>query len=323
MATWINGSSRKDEACSTLNSPAQSINELRQGFLQLSFAIFRLARRAIHTAVSFLNSLFCISLGGPLMKVHLALATLFLTHAVWNHSAFAVVDFESAPGGGPPADDAAITGPYTDSGVQITFGFDQDSNGSVETPAIFEQAGTFQGEGMNIGFVGSDDGITTVADTADTGFGGQLGNWFLRGSTFGTPFGRFVIQYSSSFLVTAAGGEIWDIDGQVPLGTLTEQYKVEAFDSANNSLAVQLSPVGVLTSTIAPLDGRPWVFSFSGLTAGIDHIDITFVGTKPSGIGLAFNNFYPTTAPVPEPTGLLILASGGCGIVLRRVPRSA
>ena len=257
------------------------------------------------------------------MKVHLALATLFLALSAWSSTAFAIIDFESAPGGGPPTDDGPILGSYTDSGVQITFGFDGDSNGSVETPAIFEEAGTFQGEGMNIGFVGSDDGITTVADTADTGFSGQLGKWFLRGSTFGTPFGRFVIQYSSPFPVTAAGGEIWDIDGQVPLGTFNERYKVEAFDSANNSLAVQFSPIGSLTSTIAPLDGRPWVFSFSGLTAGIDHIDITFVGTKPSGIGLAFNNFYPTTAPVPEPTSLLILAFGGCGIVSRRVPRFA
>jgi hypothetical protein len=227
-------------------------------------------------------------------------------------SALAVITFETTPLGGTPTDDAPIAGTYTDSGVQITFGFDGDSNGSVETPAIFEQAGTYQGEGMNVGFVASNDGITNVADTADIGFGGQLGNWFLRGSTFGAPFGRFVIQYSSPFPVTAAGGEIWDIDGQIPLGTFTERYKVEAFDSANNSLAVQYSPIGSLTSTIAPLDGRPWVFSFSGLTAGIDRIDITFVGTKPDGIGLAFNNFYPVTAPVPEPAVVGLLAAAGC-----------
>jgi hypothetical protein len=257
------------------------------------------------------------------MKTSPALVTLTLTLAVWSNSALAIIDFETAPGGGSPTDDGQILGPYTDSGVQITFGFDEDNNGSVETPATFERAGTFQGENPNIGFVGSDDGITTVPDTADTGFGGQLGNWFLRGSTFGTPFGRFVIQYSSSFPVTAAGGEIWDIDGQIPLGSFTERYKVEAFDSANNSLAVQYSPVGSLTSTIAPLDGRPWVFSFSGLS-DIDRIDITFVGTKPEGIGLAFNNFYPTTAPVPEPSALSISAMLGLtwfAVRKRRTPR--
>src|SRR5688572_18063171 len=184
MATWINGSSRKDEACSTLNSPAQSINELRQGFLQLSFAIFRLARgetyRRVFSQLAFLH----LFLGGPLMKVHLALATLFLTHAVWNHSAFAVVDFETAPGGGPPADDLAIIAPYTDSGVQLLFGFDVDSNGSIDAafPPRLERIGTFTGEGMNIGFQGS-----SGTDTADPIDASHLGGWFLRSSTFGMP----------------------------------------------------------------------------------------------------------------------------------------
>ena len=85
------------------------------------------------------------------MKIHLAVATLFLTLAVWNRPAFAVVDFESAPGGGPPSDDMAITAPYTDSGVQLSFGFDVDSNGSIDAafPPRLEQVGTFTGEGMN------------------------------------------------------------------------------------------------------------------------------------------------------------------------------
>jgi hypothetical protein len=63
--------------------------------------------------------------------------------------------------------------------------------------------------------------------------------------------------------------------------------------------------LGVLTSAVAPLDGKPWVFSFSGLSAGIAKITIDFTGTKPAGIGLAFNNFNPTG--VPEPASIVVL----------------
>jgi len=44
----------------------------------------------------------------------------------------------------------------------------------------------------------------------------------------------------------------------------------------------------VLTSAIAPLDGQPWVFFFTGLSAGIAKITIDFTGTKPAGIGQLF-----------------------------------
>jgi hypothetical protein len=196
--------------------------------------------------------------------------------------------------------------PFTDGAVQISFGFDSDGVGGVDSPARFERIGTFMGEGTNIGFQGS-----FGTDTADPPQAGFLGGWFLRSSSMGMPFGTFVIQYTSSIPVTAASGEIWDIDGQeVQGGTVTEQYRVEAFDSSNNSLGVLFSPIGVLPSNVAPLDGRRWVFSFSGLSADLDHIHITFVGTKTMGIGLAFNNFHPTTA-VPEPSALAISAMLG------------
>jgi hypothetical protein len=58
------------------------------------------------------------------------------------------------------------------------------------------------------------------------------------------------------------------------------------------------------------------MFAFSGLSAGIDHIEITFIGTKPAGIGLAFNNFYPTT--VPEPAAGMVLMVCVAGLNRRR-----
>jgi hypothetical protein len=225
-----------------------------------------------------------------------------------------LIDFETDPLGLTPIDDNPlfIATPYTFGSLQIGFGFDTDSNGSVESPARFEQAGLqpLSVEPPNSGFEGS-----TGRDTADPGFGGQLGGYFLRGPMGGANFGRFVIQYSSPTPVTAASGEIWDIDGTrtSPDQTQwsTERYTVSAYDSSNNLLTAPiLSPVGNLATPLAALDGQPWVFAFSGLTAGIDHIVITFSGTKTAGIGLAFNNFYPTTVPEPG-AAALALAGGG------------
>ena len=41
------------------------------------------------------------------------------------------------------------------------------------------------------------------------------------------------------------------------------------------------------------LDSKPWIFGFSGLS-DITKIEISFIGSKEKGIGLAFNNFSPT-----------------------------
>jgi hypothetical protein len=235
----------------------------------------------------------------------------------------ALIDFETTPSGGTPADDGVLSAltPYTLGGVQVSFGFDDNSDGIVDTGdanldgipdgyARFEQAGTFPGE-TDAGFSGS-----VAVDTADPGFAGQLGNWFLRSPNPGSDFGQFIITYvSTSAPVTAASGEIWDIDGVAQMGIgLTEEYTVRAYDAIGNLLATQVSPLGTLPTPVAPLDGRPWQFSFSGLTAGIDHIIIDFTGTKPGGIGLAFNNFYPTSVPEPGCLTLVAMAMGGLSL---------
>lgn len=213
------------------------------------------------------------------------------------------VSFETTPAGGTPVDDSALPmgTPYVFAGpLSINFGFDSDSNGTVDTDAVFEQVAGPQSE-PNIGFVGS-NGI----DIPDAGLFGQLGTWFLRSSTSGSNFGKLVIQYTTALTVTSASGEIWDIDGDPPD---TEQYRVQAFDSSDALLGTIDSPVGSLPTLTAPLDGQPWQFVFSGLSGSIDHIEISFIGTKTSGIGLAFNNFYPTTVPEPG-MGLLLLCAG-------------
>ena len=52
------------------------------------------------------------------------------------------------------------------------------------------------------------------------------------------------------------------------------------------------------------------MFSFSGLPSGVDKVRITFIGTKTSGLGLAFNNFSPDTAAVLEPTTMALAILG-------------
>lgn len=219
------------------------------------------------------------------------------------------ITFETTPAGIAPVDDAALPmgTPYTFPGLSINFGFDSDSNGTVDTDAVFEQVAGPQSE-PNIGFVGSNG-----FDIPDAGYFGQLGTWFLRSSTSGSNFGKLVIKYTTALTVTSASGEIWDIDGEPPD---TEQYRVQAFDSSNVLLGTIDSPVGTLPTLTAPLDGQPWQFVFSGLSGSIDHIEISFTGTKTGGIGLAFNNFYPTTVPEPGMGALLL---GAWPLISRRV----
>ena len=131
-------------------------------------------------------------------KTRSACAAIVALMCVARFSSAQSVTFETTPAGGIPVDDAALPmgTPYVFPGLSINFGFDLDSNGTVETDAIFEQVAGPQSE-PNIGFVGS-NGI----DIPDAGFFGQLGTWFLRSSTSGSNFGKLVIKYTTALTVT-------------------------------------------------------------------------------------------------------------------------
>jgi hypothetical protein len=75
-------------------------------------------------------------------------------------------------------------------------------------------------------------------------------------------------------------------------------------------LASVLSPTGI--TALLPNDAAPWTFAFTALPPGLANVRISFIGTKTSGVGLAFNNFNPTSAetPVPLPGAGLLLGSG-------------
>lgn len=209
------------------------------------------------------------------------------------------IGFETTPAGLTPVDNAPLSTPYTTEGV--TLDFDMVVSGLPVDP-VFEQVGDYQGD-PGFAFVNASLPMP-MRDTAAPGFENQLGSWFIRPPALGTSPMMLIITYTSvSGPVTAASGEIWDIDAVDE--TATERWQVQAFDGSSTLLGTLLSPEGI--SPTAPLDGQPWTFMFTGLS-DIRRIELSFVGTRTSGIGLAFNNFSPVTA-IPEPASLVMLCT--------------
>lgn len=147
-----------------------------------------------------------------------------------------------------------------------------------------------------------------------------LGNWLLR--TDGQlasrgPSGQFgggifmKILYNN--LVTGASGQIWDIDGHGK--NATEQWEVLAFNGTN-LVGMDTSPMGN-SGGPESLNALPWAFSLGSAT-GFDRIEFKFIGTKKSGIGLAFDNFNATSAQlvaVPAPASSIWLFGFGLGLL--------
>ena len=205
-----------------------------------------------------------------------------------------VIDFENTPNGTLPVDNSSLSDSYYFEDLSVQFFFDVNGNNvydsEIDELPVFEQVGSSDDVR---GFLGS-----TGNDTPDTGFESYLGDYFLRqspGDKFGNVPAPLIVDYNTSLSILALSGEIWDIDGTTG-GTGTEQWLVEVLDGSGNVLASTKSPLGSLGSYSAELDGRPWTFNFTELPSGVDKVKLTFIGGKTSGIGLAFNNFRPTTA---------------------------
>jgi hypothetical protein len=212
-----------------------------------------------------------------------------------------LIDFENTALGGLPTDNGTIefSDAFMADSVAVRFGFDSNSDGILDTKAVFEQVGNVD-TGGDTGFWG----FGSDKDTAAPGFTSLLGDFFLRQNEPYKPFGIFTILYDATNPVTEASGEIWDIDG----GKYTERFLVKAFNGSTLLDSIE-SPLGIDNS----LDGKPWIFGFSGLT-NITKIEITFTGSKKRGIGLAFNNFSPTedispVVNVPEPATISLFVA--------------
>ncbi len=241
-----------------------------------------------------------------------ALIGLLILGFLSSHASGQLIDFESTPAGAIPVDDAFLVAPYNlTGGGTVRFFFDVNPNNEfdagVDDLPVFEKSGDADPNG------GFSNDATGIPDTANGGLGGQLGDFFLRQRQPGSPPPPFIIDYNTATPINGLHGEIWDIDG-APGNT--EGWKVEVLDSLNNVLTFQFSPPG---NSLA-LDGLPWDFVFTGLPGGVDKLRITFMGTKATGLGLAFNNFDPLNAP--EPGSALAAGCGAIVVLRRRIYRS-
>jgi len=228
-----------------------------------------------------------------------------------------LINFETTASGAPPTDNGIINvgDAFMADDVSVSFGFDTTGDGNVDCHGVFEEIGGGR-ENRNSGFMSS---YGDKYDRAATGFAPLLGRFFLRQEDAYEPFGTFHITYDAENPVTSASGEIWDIDGH---NNNTERFFVEAFNGTE-SLASMFSPLGSNHGRNS-LDGKPWAFGFHDLS-DITRIEITFTGSKDSGIGLAFNNFSPIEDvseqinSVPEPSTLAIFLLGIMGVASRRL----
>jgi len=254
-----------------------------------------------------------LRIGRPHFTLAVAAALLAATTASAN-----IITFETRADGSTPLDDETIplgSGYTTNDGVTVTFGFDTNSDGVADLAAAYEDTldkpafGT--GAEPEFGYCSSNYGSFPCAtDQAAPGYETQLGDFFIRASGAQTDWGSFIIQYDAPNAVTAASGEIWDID-RGNLGW--EKFHVAAYDGEGNLLETQTSPQGMFEHNPATLDAKPWAWTFSGLS-DIDKIVFTrdtSPGAK-SYFPLGFNNFNPTSNGlfVPEPSPALLLALG-------------
>jgi hypothetical protein len=211
-----------------------------------------------------------------------------------------LITFESNAAGNTPVDNEVIqlSDVFTIDGVDVRFGFDSNNNGIVNKEAVFERADNTDVDNKT-GFLGK-----LGRDTAARGFETQLGDFFIRQAKSYRSFGIFTILYDSVDPVTAASGEIWDIDGRIGK---TERFLVEAYN-VDDLVGYMTSPLGKDST----LDAKPWSFGFNGLS-DITKIEISFIGQKTKGIGLAFNNFSPIrnvslSTSVPEPSTISLFS---------------
>lgn len=179
-------------------------------------------------------------------------------------------------------------------------------------------------------------------DSAAPAYQSQLKRWFLTDDQPGVVevFHPLLITYNSP--VSAASGQIWDIDGTPSQGL--EAWKIQALDQFGNVLPGDVSLVATLGTNGNPPgslppypgDGVPTTWSFDyGQQAIIKSIRISYLDRIPDpdnpgqtiptkrNVGLAFDNFNTNTPSqsVPEPSsaiGVLALGAFGVGSWLKR-----
>lgn len=232
------------------------------------------------------------------MKTFLTLLAVVLAG---SNAHAGLIDFED--GGLLGGDDAAITDAYLQSyGVSITATAGKNDNKAAPTPLTLEGASA---DGTDAFLI---DAWNWGADTSG------LGDYFLKVGTGDLPHWRdrsfnMSIQYNAE--VSAASGEIWDIDG-------SEQYSVVGYDANGNVVASVDSPEG-------GFDGAAWTWSLDAIAGDtISSVEIDLIGNGRLR-GFAFDNFdftlattNLTTATVPIPAAFPLGCLGLLGVMLHR-----
>lgn len=205
------------------------------------------------------------------------------------------------PNGSLASDNLVITTQYQEQ-YGVSFGFDADGDLNIDPGSSLRLENTANSNGDWAYW--SSDGATKY-NTAAPGYEDQLGDWFLTNDRTQAGSNSILIEYDNS--VTAASGEIWDIDGRS--NGNGEQWLVSAYDENGNLIGSAESPLGIRPGAQGNLDSRPWLWSFS-VTDGseISAISMQSVGDVTNG-PVAFNNFAtssPTNNLISSPTPVTV-----------------
>ena len=203
---------------------------------------------------------------------------LLIPSGMWGTT----IDFETIPGGTP------IEGLHISNQFQATHGvtFSLLGGGSPVLAKVGAPQTAFQGYELN---------------PDQPAPGTNAGSFFLTddGVVAGPP-APLLVDYTAP--VSAASGILLDIDG-------TEQWTLTAFDASMISLATLVLPPNNV------IDGSATFWSFNLGSPVITRIEFQYTGIVTTAVGLAFDNFSPSS--VPEP-GIGILLAAGFGACARR-----
>jgi hypothetical protein len=244
--------------------------------------------------------------GKVMHRISMSCFVLSLVVAVsFSGSASAqLIDFETVPGG-VSADQLPISNQY-----QSLYGVTFSTVNPSGVPYLEAVGNADPGYGFYRSIGGDYDQGRSQNEA------NQLKSFFLRfgtGNGYANQLTQLLITYTNP--VSAASAQIWDIDAN---SNGYEQWLVQARDAGNNVIGSASSPIGISGNDPASLDGLPWTWSFNEATADIYSITLDYVGTKQTGIGLAFDNFNtsdPAPTPTPEPSTALLFGAGFIALI--------
>lgn len=206
----------------------------------------------------------------------MALACLLGSGLVFSQT----IDFETLPGGGAPTDSMIISNQYL-AAFGISFQFEDGSYPRIAK--VGSPATAFYGPPSN-----------SVPDTPAPGQ--NVGSYFLTDDgKIAVPPSPLIISYAVP--VQAASGVLIDIES-VPDGD--EIWRIEARSEAGGVLESQtLTP-----ASSGAGDGLAASWGFSRASEDIYSIRLLYTGGRPSNVGLAFDNFSPSTPFAPGPVSV-------------------